>query len=166
MDKNNLVVLKGSKPFSIGDGHFLPNTYYRCLPPEKPTDIYLIWGYGIVPDQYIDKFEFVHDRIIRDWTNIGLIVNSKPISKTAFARLANIHTYGNQKNNLRIYFFGPKECQYGFYPLLRENRTQQLVYLYEMFIETLLGDMTWVDDHNIQFGNCGTPIGYGNLRVS
>lgn len=166
MNKENLVVLRGDKALEFETEAMYPNRYYRCLKAtENDSTQYCI--YGIIFDQagFDKNFEYAYDRIMRDWELIGLIKGGKLIGKTAFKELANVHTYGKQSNNLRIIFFGfPKECMYGFYPIYNENKSKQLDAMYLLCNVVIGGEMRWFDNENIQFGNCGIPLSYCNLR--
>ena len=103
MDKT-LCILKGSKELKLDNDAMYPNTFYRCLEGDK-KDIY-VYGYNMPISEFEKNFEFAYERIMRDWERISLVKNGKPISKTAFKALANVHTYGKQTNNDRIIFFG------------------------------------------------------------
>ena len=169
MNKDNIVVLKGDKALEFQTDTMYPNTFYRCLEvAENNNKQYCI--YGIIFDQVgFDKyFEFGYDKIIRDWLSIGLIEsNGKLISKSKFKSLANVHTYGKVLNNNRIILFGiPNKCLYGFYPMYSENKSKQLDATYEWAKQTFIGNMRYIDQDSIQFGNCGIPIVSGNLRVT
>lgn len=167
MDKTNLVILKTSNELILGSDVLYPNTYYRCLDEEKNGEkSYYVYGINMHESLFNEYFEYAYDRIMRDWERIGLIQNDKLISKTAFKKLANVHIYGKQTNNIRIIFFGiPNECLYGFYPLYSENKAKQLDAMYKWCIQVMDGYMGYFDQQNIQFGNRGIPIGYGDLRV-
>lgn len=166
MNKTNLVVLRGDKELEFQTDTMYPNTYYRCLKiEESDNEEYLV--YGIVFDKagFELNFEYAYDRVMRDWKKIGLIKNDKLISKSKFKLFANIHIYGKRSNNLRIIFFGnPRECTYGFYPLYRECQADQLNTIYSWCELIIAGEMRWFDNECIQFGNCGVPLSYGNLR--
>ena len=167
MNKTSLVVLRGDKVLEFQTDTMYPNKYYRCLRvSENDNAEYMV--YGIVFDKatFEATFEYAYDRIMRDWERIGLIKGGKLIGKTAFKELANVHLYGKQTNNLRIIFFGfPKECMYGFYPMFRESKAKQLDTMYVWCNVVIEGEMRWFDNENIQFGNCGIPLSYGDLRV-
>jgi hypothetical protein len=97
---------------------------------------------------------------------MGLVVGGKAISKKAFTELIDVRVYGKQTQNLRIGFVmtNPKECLYGFYPMYNENKAKQVANMYGMYLSTIEGDMNYVDQEYIQFGNCGTPLSNTDLR--
>jgi hypothetical protein len=168
MDKTNLVILKGSSELKLGSDTLYPNKYYRCLKDTK-NDRYFVDGINMSEAFFKDYFEYAYDRIIRDWESIGLIVDGKIITKKAFGEMANIHTYGKQTNNIRIILFGkPKECMYGFYPPFSENKVKQLDHMYTWYKEVVNGGefaIKYFDNQDIQFGNGGIPLCFGNLRI-
>jgi hypothetical protein len=164
MDKNSLVILRGSKELKIDEEVFTPLTFYRSIAVTENATI--VNGFCI-PNQEIERdFELAYDKVIRDWELIGLVVGGKPITKKKFKELADVHVYGRQTNNNRIAFFNthPKECLYGFYPMYNENKAKQLDSLYVLYLETVNGNMSYIDQEYIQFGNCGIPLSYSDLR--
>jgi hypothetical protein len=167
MNKTDLVILKGSNELKFKTDTLYPNTYYRCIKLEENGVVqYLVYGINMDDEFFKEHFEFAYDRIMRDWEQIGLVKNGKPITKKDFKELANVHTYGKQNQNLRIMFFGhPKEGMYGFYPTVSENKAKQLDRLYSWYLLILTnGNMNYFDQNNIQFGNKGIPLSYGSLR--
>lgn len=94
------------------------------------------------------------------------VIGKKLVSKTKFNLIANIHLYGKRSNNFRIIFFGnPRENMYGFYPDFSENKTKQLSSIYQWCENIINGDIHYFDQDKIQFGNCGIPLSYGDLRI-
>jgi hypothetical protein len=164
MDKSNLVILRGSKELKIDGEVFIPLTFYRSIAVTENATI--VNGFCI-PIQEIERdFELAYDKIMRDWELIGLVVGGKAISKKAFTELIDVHVYGKQTNNIRTGFFSthPKECLYGFYPMYSENKAKQIANMYGMYLSTIDGDMNYVDQEYIQFGNCGIPLSNTDLR--
>lgn len=169
MNKENLVVLKDALTATKGHTEFKANRFYRCLPDEQPTlqmsNGYLINGEWFDKREYASLFETVHERMIRQFTDLGLIVNGKPVSKTKFVSLADIHTYGSGRNNYKIWFFrNSREVIWGFYPM-QGNKTQNANECYRYFTELVNGDMSSIDEGDVCFGNAGIPLQYGKLRV-
>jgi hypothetical protein len=166
MTKTNLVVLRGDTALGFETDTMYPNTYYRSIQAtENDHEEYIVYGIKFDKKTFEANFEYVYDKVIRDWERIGLIKKGKLISKKAFNELASVHLYGKQTNNLRIIFFGGTESgRYGFYPKFRENQAKQLLTIYQWCINVIEGDMTYFDFQYIQFGNKGIPISYGNLR--
>ena len=166
MNKTNLVVLRSDKALEFQTDTMYPNTYYRSLQvTENDREEYIVYGIKFDKAGFDEYFELAYNRIMRDWENIGLIKKGKLVSKKAFNELANVHLFGKQTNNLRIIFFGiPKECMYGFYPKYRENQAKQLITIHQWCENVIEGNMEYFDFEYIQFGNCGFPLTYGNLR--
>jgi hypothetical protein len=164
MDKSNLVILRGSKELKIDGEVFTPLTFYRSI--EVTENATIVNGFCIPNDELERDFELVYDKVMRDWELIGLVVGGKAISKKAFTELVDVHQYGRQNQNNRIGFFSthPKECLYGFYPMYNENKAKQLGNMYVMYLATIEGDMGYIDQEYIQFGNCGIPLTNTDLR--
>lgn len=99
---------------------------------------------------------------------VGLIgQDGKLILFSAFKNLASVHTYGKGRKALKIVFVGlPKENLFGFYVMQGSelnNTKEAYAYLVDYVTNGndepyLLGDIQW--------GNCGIPIGYGRIRYS
>lgn len=162
MKKTSLVVLKTTQPlFWEGEG-FTPNQVYRCLTPiENESDSYMINAFWFTQAEFDLYFEFAHERVMRDWTELGLVKEGKVITFKAFKEYVNIVTYGKQINNLRIGFVGvPKENYYKFYPIENGNKQLQLRQMYEMYKYTLEENMYYLDNKGIQFGTFGIHISY------
>ena len=101
--------------------------------------------------------------------NLGLTdINRKPISKTAFKKLADIHTYSSRVETLKIWYFRSgnyaNKIIYGFYPE-QDTAKNNLDDCYAIYMSTLKGYMHQYEAMNLQFGNCGIPIAYGNLKT-
>jgi hypothetical protein len=163
MDKKSLVILRGSKELIFGHEVFRPLTFYRSI--EAGKDVRIVYGEPFLEHEMGD-FELAYDKIMRDWELMGLVVGGKAISKKAFTELIDVRVYGKQTQNLRIGFVmtNPKECLYGFYPMYNENKAKQVANMYGMYLSTIEGDMNYVDQEYIQFGNCGTPLSNTDLR--
>ena len=163
MEKHNLVVLKTTEPLSWEDDRLVPNKVYRCLiPTESGSDEdYMIYGLWFTKEEYETYFETAYERVIRDWTELGLVKDGKPIYYKEFKELFEVVTYGKQMNNLRIGFVGkPKENYYKFYPNVDANKLIQLREMYTMYEYTLNGNMYYLYNHSIQFGTFGRYVSY------
>jgi len=172
MNQENLVTLKGKSTLVIqADGtRFEPNKQYRCIEiVESKKGEFLVNGIIFDKNSFKQLFEFLHTVILREFKTIGLITeNNKPISKKAFKERASVHQYGRGKSMLNVmyFFIHPKECIYGFYPQYQgDSKATCLTNAYQMYLDLLNGEMDEVDCNNIQRGNTGIPIGYGNLRI-
>lgn len=169
MDKSNLVILKGSNELKLGFDTLTPNKFYRCLKDsENGATSYFVYGINMSEEFFEAYFELAYDRIIRDWKSIGVIGSDGIITKKVFCEMADVHTYGKQTNNMRIMYFGGKDCIYGFYPPFNENKVKQLDHMYRWYKEVVIcGEyaMQYFDNREIQFGNCGIPLTFSDLRV-
>lgn len=166
MTKTSLVVLRSDKELQFETDTMYPNTYYRSIQAlENDVNEYIVYGIKFDQAGFDKNFEYAYDRIICDWETIGLIKGGKLIHKSKFNLYANVHVYGKRLNNLRIIFFGnPRECIYGFYPRFSENQAKQLTEIYQWCENVIAGDVSYFENNDIQFGNCGIPLSYGNLR--
>lgn len=150
---------------------FKAHKHYRCteLSEGDQTEM-LISGVVFDKKEFDQYFEYVLDRAKRHFTHLGLLVNDKPVSKSKFKQLADIHPYGHGKKVMNmIYmhgFFDNDRVIYGFYPALQgDSQAKCINNAYEMFIEFLNGESDDFDCGDIQFGNCGIPIVYGDLAT-
>lgn len=99
--------------------------------------------------------------------DLGLITETgEPISFAKFKKLADIHRYGNGQRRLFIIFVGkPKENLFAFYPPTC-TRPEMLKISYGYLLDTIQTEMKQEFlDCNVQWGNCGIPLGYGDVRA-
>jgi len=99
--------------------------------------------------------------------DLGLIdENGKPISFNKFKQLVDIHQYGRGKNKLFILFIGkPKENLLAMYPST-DIQLNMLKESYDFLLDTIMTDDKKIYmAEDVQWGNCGIPIGYGRLRA-
>lgn len=163
----DLVVLKDNTDYQIDKQLFKPNRFYRCIETKRG---YIIYGEFFTKKIAEQIFEEVNLRIGKQFKVVGLLGKfSERLSKTAFSKLADIHTYGSGKRKLNTIFFQGRDDQnnriiYGFYPM-QGNKKEIIDECYQMYIDTVNGDMEHLDCGDIQFGNCGIPLQYGKLRV-
>lgn len=163
MNKTNLVVLKTAEPLFWEDQRFDLNKVYRCLSPVESGDEhnYMIYAEWFTQAEFDKYFEYAYDRVIRDWEQLNLVKDGKPVSFAEFKRRLDIHTYGKQIDNIRIGYLGiSKENLYKFYPIADGNKQIQAKQMYEMFLYTLDENMYYLDNHSIQFGTFGVHISY------
>lgn len=171
MKKENLVILKGKSTLISKCGtKFNPNTPYRCVVVSEGTKKeFLVYGIPFDENVFNELFVYLHSVVMNEFKTIGLVgENNTPISKTKFKKLSSVHQYGNGKLMLNVIYFytNPNECLYGFYPEFNgDSKTKCLDNAYRMYLDLLNGEMDDFDNHDIQRGNCGIPIGYGGLRM-
>lgn len=172
MNRENLVILKGKSTVIVkADGTtFKPNTQYRCIEVTESKQREFIVN-GIIFDEasFNQLFEYLHDLILREFKAIGLVgENNKPLTKKAFKERASIHQYGRGKGMLNVLYFyiNPKECIYAFHPQFQgDTKAKCLDNAYKMYLDLLDGEMDEVDNAEIQRGNSGIPICYGDLNI-
>jgi hypothetical protein len=169
VNKNNLVVLKSKTTTLISEGtqtKFEPNKHYRCIElSEGDYSEFLVYGVVFSKEAFENLFVYLHDVIIDQWSKNGLFPNNKQLSKKAFSEVLDIHTYGRGKGKLFIGFVGNKmDGLFAFQPLFKgDTKAKFLAYAYEMYKDTLNGDMTHVDDEMLQRGNSGIPLSFGDI---
>ena len=167
MKKENLVYLRDDKSINIGSITYDPNRVYRCLGLGNDEQIeYMVFGLVMDSVTFNKHFEFAYNRIMRHFQQIGLLTNDgKPLSKTAFIKLADIHTYGTGRNSINIWYFrNSKDVIYGFYPM-QSSKKEQATECYKYYLDLISGEMDCVDCGDVCFGNKGIPLQYGKLGV-
>ena len=89
------------------------------------------------------------------------IDNNKPLSYSGFKNRASVHKYGK---NYKVVFVGhPRQNLFGFYVMWGTD-SDVMKEAYELYVSLVKGDMTGYNEGDIQWGNCGIPISYGELR--
>jgi len=161
MNRENLAYIRESLNELIVSPtiHMKPHKAYRCI---ANGDDVTINGFIINMEGFNLLFENAHERIMRHFNLIGLIKDGKPVNKTTFKQMANTVKYGKGESSFYVAYFytHPKECMYRFAPIWGGgSKAVQMTNLYNDFIELVNGDMTNIDNDNIQFGNCGLPFG-------
>jgi hypothetical protein len=115
--------------------------------------------------------KFSNEQLVEKLSQLGLVgINEngsftyyQPVSYSAFKNRASIHRYGR---TAKIVFVGsPKNNLFGFY-VMCDTDSNVMKEAYNMFVNLVKGEMTEYNQENIQWGNCGIPISYGNLRQS
>jgi len=173
MDKKSLVTLKGDKSIEVDGQRYDVNRFYRHLETGETQYAHMVYGMKMSKEFFDEHFEYAYDRIMRDWSQMSLLNDGQPITKTAFKKLADVHTYtgrdgyGKRVKNFIILFRvgGLEKRMYGFYPTFSETKAKTLDSVYKYYLATVNGDMTYIDGENIQFGNRGIPMVYGDLGV-
>lgn len=162
----NLVMLKSDIETTIDGDLYKPNRYYRCMPTDETNYPFILNGTGFTQKNFDEHFEFVHTRVMKHFVSLGLVDEKlNPVSKAKFTKLADIHTYGRGKKAFKIWFFrNSRDVMYGFYPM-QGNKTDNANECYQYFTDIVSGNVECLDTKDVQFGNCGVPISYGNLRV-
>ena len=169
MKKENLVILKGKSTLISQCGTRIePNTQYRCIEVSEGTrKEFLVYGIVFDENSFNELFIDLHIVVMNELKTIGLVKeDGTAISKTQFKERASVHQYGKGSRMLNVLYFytHPKESMYGFYPRFRgDSKAKCLNNAYQMYLDLLNGEMDDFDCKDIQRGNCGIPIGYGDL---
>ncbi len=87
----------------------------------------------------------------------------RPIPFKNFKNISSIHRYGNKYKVL--YVGHPKKNLWGFF-LIWDNDMGFSKEAYKVFVKTVAGDMSFIEDKELQHGNAGIPISYGDLRTT
>lgn len=164
MNKENLVVLKGSTQLEFKTDIIKPNVYYRCIDIGKKQ--YLVYGIVFSHKKFKELFEFAQDRVLRDFKDLGILnEDNTPVSKSLFTNQADIHTYGTGRKALKVWYFR-NSCEriYGFYPM-QGSKVENQKECYQMYLDIINGDVESLDNEDVKFGNCGIPLSYGSLRI-
>ena len=98
---------------------------------------------------------------------VSLAKNGKPISKTAFGKLADVHNNG-RRVTFHVFHFGiPRENQFAFYPPYGCSKKEALDIAYECYLDCFTENKQEFVDGNVCWGNLGIPITLNNrLRVN
>jgi hypothetical protein len=161
--EENIVFAK--KNFTTKTETFKKGTKYRCLGLGDKKNIQLMVHAVVFSLLDFSKyFDFAYNVIIKEWTEMGLIVDGQPISKTAFKKRLDCHKYGRGRGAFYAGYIGtPKECLYQFNTPYAEPKTQFIDTAYSNFVAVCKGTMHPIDDKMICRGNSGYPIAYGEI---
>lgn len=168
METTDLVVLKTALKATKNQTDYRANVFYRCC--VEPNG-YLIHGEFFTKKEFDSLFEYVYDRVMRDFKELGMLgADNKPISRNKFNKLASVHTYGRGRKALKIYYFY-KDTHvkiYGFYPS-QGTKAENLQECYQWYLDIVSGNVEPLDgrfNRDVVFGNSGIPLAYGDLRLS
>ena len=162
INKEELVVLKGPEYLYLGTNSFKPHNHYRhMVVNDSLKDTHIVYGFPFGSETFNRLFESSYTRILRDFKSLGMInLADKPITKTKFKALADIHTYGTGRKALSIFFFRKtRDCIYGFYPQSGSKKAM-LDECYGYFLDLVNGKMDSLDEGDVRFKNTGIPIMY------
>lgn len=176
MNKFSLVYIKETNGGFTNIGiPFKPHTPYRCMIAEDNDEKeFLVYGEVFDEKTFNELFEFAYNRIMRHFETLGLVHIStnggiKPIGKKEFIERGYAVKYGKGKDSFwtLYYYTHPKELMYRFSPTFSGgSKAVQMTNLYNDFIELVNGNLQAIDDNEIEFGNCGLPLGqYKELDV-
>jgi hypothetical protein len=97
---------------------------------------------------------------------LDMLPSGKPVSFAEFKRRSDVHIYGRSGGKRIIVFIGiPRENLFGFYTL-SNTKLESLKDAYHMYKDICFLEDYYINTGNIQWGNCGMPISYNNLRRS
>lgn len=104
------------------------------------------------------------DEILVKLTDIGLAIEDKPVPLKAFSNRCTIMKYNKGRNQLKIVFAGrPKDNLFGFY-VITDTDPNVMKEAYDMYLTLFNRDAELIKGGDIQWGNCGIPLVWGNLR--
>jgi len=164
MNKENLVYLRESvETITVGHTIFKAHKPYRCVHAvDGHLTSNIVYGEPFSDEQFNIFFETAHERIMRNFTKIGLLVDGKVVNKKTFKELAYTVKYGKGEGSFYVAYFytHPKECMYRFSPLWAGGtKAVQMINLYNDYIDLVNGNVENIDNDLIQFGNRGLPLG-------
>jgi hypothetical protein len=156
--KKDLVICKKAVEF---DNNFKVGEVYRCSDN-------IVYGYSFNEEAFAEHFDYLHDVVVKEWTDLGLIVDGKPVNKTKFKEWLDVHKYTRRgiKPLYLSYIGRPKESLYQFYPSSPQaTKTQTVKDAYYYFSETVKGNVIFFDPvlGTVIRGNSGIPISYGKI---
>lgn len=170
-----LVVLKEDVESFIVEPsgtEFKQHTFYRAIQLENENQKeVLVFGEVFINEDFDNRFETAHERIMRDFKLAKLIdENGKPISKTKFKKLCDLHEYSSSYKSKHKLFKGrfvtfKDRGIYTFQTNFRENKKEFFDTTYKMFMDIIDNDLYPIEYKTVQYGNCGMPLTYTNLRV-
>lgn len=167
MDKDNLVILRGRSILVTECGTKLePKKDYRHMAiTENGVTEHLVYGIKFDDQTFKQLFVYLYDALLVEWTENGLYPNGKVLSKSAFVKLLNVHTYGGGKNKLFLGFVGNKSIgMVSFQPLFKgDTKSNYLSHAYSMYVDTINGNMRHIDEEMVQRGNNGIPLTFGDI---
>lgn len=107
--------------------------------------------------------KLTHKQLLKNIKKLNLIDgDGTPVLYSQFKNRATIHRYGSK---WKIVFIGlPKVNLFGFYVMYNIDSVV-MKEAYNNFIALVHGDMELYKDEDVQWGNAGIPIVYGNLRT-
>lgn len=157
--ENSLCVAK-VESVELAFSQFKTDKFYRVSFDADQKGC-IVFGEWMPIEKFEQFFELVVPLLQK---KLATLLGDKKVSFAEFKRRANVHVYGRGLRASRIVFIGsPKENLFGFYPM-QSNKAESLKESYEYYLRLLDGDFEVIDDKDVQWGNCGIPIGYGDLR--
>jgi len=166
---DRLVVLKEVHEIIVVDQtKFRAHHFYRASPLDEKT--MLVYGEPINNHNFKQYFETAQERILRDFEKLGIIVNGKIISKTAFAKKVVVHNYSGypRSNSFKVgyLYIHPKEIMYAFMPFFNQDtKANTIRNAYQSVLDIIDGRMDCVDENYVQFANCGIPISMSSTAM-
>ena len=165
MNAKNLVTLKSRKISLVDESSqtkFVPNKHYRCIEADGG---YIVYGVHFNKGTFDNMFEFLHDRMMTEWSENGLLPMMKPLSKSTFVEVLDVHQYGKGKKKYWIAYVGNKmQGLWAFQCLCQgDTKARFLKQAYDMYQQALNGNMQDIDDEMLQRGNNGILQVFGDI---
>lgn len=165
MNTENLVLC--TEDFQTETEKFKKGNFYRCLPQGLGEDIQLmVFGVVFALVDFCSKFQFAHTVVIKEWTEMGLIVDGKPLTKKAFKERLDLHKYGNGRGAFYsgyIIHNHSKELMYQFNSPYVDTKPQFIDWAYQNYLDVIKGHVNALDNKNICRGNSGIPIVFNHI---
>lgn len=157
-----VVLRENQELLVVNQTTFRPHEFYPCF-LEYAEKTVLVYGEPIYRHNFESYFEMAQDRILRDFEKLGIIVNGKVISKTAFSKLIDVHNYVGRprSTSFKVGYVTthPKELLYAFMPtFINDTKANTIKIAYNHVLEIIEGNLDCVKDDLVQFGNCGIPV--------
>ena len=106
-----------------------------------------------------------NEELIKNLVELGVVNGDmKPISYSGFKNRASVHRYGSPVKYKIVFLGQPKNNLFGFYVMYGDD-TKVMKEAYNMFLRLIKGNMEDYNIGDLQWGNAGIPLSYGNLRV-
>jgi hypothetical protein len=159
-----LAILKGKSTLICESSQttFEPNKHYRSIEHDGGVIVYGVW-FSMVA--FNDLFVNLHDVMMEQWSENGLLPMMKPLSKSAFVEVLDVHQYGKGKKKYWTGFVGSKMNGLWAFDVLCQGDTKArfLKQAYAMYQRALDGDMEDIDDCMLQRGNSGLPFVHSEI---
>ena len=159
IDRTNLVYTEKS----FQDGHMTQPAMQPLRHIEAKDPKHIVNGVGYNEEHFNHHFKFWYDKVIEDWTNLGLIVDGEPISKAGFTKLIDIHQNGRGQNkDFKAYIGNGLSGMYQMESSFRESGKKTFVnVIYKKFLKVIEGDLEAFDGGSVtsfHFGNSGISL--------
>lgn len=152
----------------IGDEMFVKGKVYRYV--NQGNGYVIVNGVGILAEVFHKHFMDYHTFVLSKLKELGVYDDDKDclVSLNSFKNdYADVHTYGRGHNKKFIIFVGLYKsnlfgCYVDFNITTKANAIKES---YSMLKGLLEGNKEILDIEDIQWGNSGIPLSYGDIRI-